>query len=420
MTLPADCGAAALVGSLSSIKDVTTLDATHPVPPPGLAPYDEEDFLDPEDLDAGIPGTRCPSHRRKAVHCARENAWALLKRSKPFSPLFLTMTFEDRGEGQPDSLYAFRSLKAAEPLLDRLFVEWVLAMEFDPLSGAPHFHGIAIARENIASGWQHQPYEEMTKLRSQARRENRAFTAFESDQYHGWQSCLRPNAHLRSIWEALRTELPVHGFGSGRPAQATPIQDWTRVIGYVVKDLKKSTKEFPRYRPGTSRVFYSKSFGPRWTTDFSWITSKTTLTRRRMSRIAGALRMEPEQCMSLFGRRRWHPRMLTLIGELNRAGRTWIHLPIDELERRVIDALTGLGERWKEDPNLRRTVKYRPTWAADVAQELGQRRHRFLAGLSEDEPADNPFDLTEDLERSRQNRVEVLRLGSAGALTQPD
>jgi hypothetical protein len=240
----------------------------------------------------------------------------------------------------------------------------MMVLEFDPVSGAPHFHGIAISKTAISVAWSFPTYEEMSKLRRNARAALRPFTATEQERYIALQSRLNPNAALRSIWEVLRIELPRHGFGTSRPAQVTPVRSWKTVIGYALKDLKKAAKEFARYGPGTPRVFYSKSFKSRASAAFCWLTEESRLKWRRMSRIAAALRVDPEGCKKLFTRRRWHPRMLVLISELLRRGPSWIELPLEELETRIIQALwsaASVGERFVSSPDL------------EVSAELGER-----------------------------------------------
>jgi hypothetical protein len=113
-------------------------------------------------------------------------------------------------------------------VLDGLFPEWFLVMEFNPESGLPHFHGIAIADANVSRGWHHQPYEEIGKLNRRAHRERRKLTEAELVQRRAWSRHLTPNKDLRLIQDVLGEVLPDFGFGRSQPSHATPLQSWKK------------------------------------------------------------------------------------------------------------------------------------------------------------------------------------------------
>ncbi len=398
---------------VSAIKDVIT-PACPPLPPwpPPSNPDSPEDwdYSDPE-VCSFRDQAPVPSHRLKRVHSTRVNFWAMLKRHRHGHALFLTLTLPDEGEGKPDSLDAARRLLEAEPVLDRIFTEWMLVMEFHPDSGLPHFHGIGIARQRIASGWHPQPLQEIRKLKQLARREKRSLAADENDLIRSWSKVMRPNPQLREIWRILATELPAHGFGH---AQATPLEDAKSVLRYIVKDAGKVISESkdgaasdparPRYRRGSRLFFHSESFKVVCNTDFSWNSAKTRRDRLRKTRIANALRLSPEKCMSLFGRA-WNQRMNRLVGELNRRDRDWPSGTDVEVENTIIETLTSLPPVSRGIPALNPSETLEvPRWAKDLAETLWERRHRYRNGLPEEPEPLTHITVIDDLRRIQNLR----------------
>ena len=398
---------------VSAIKDVIT-PACPPVlpwPPPSNPDSSEDwDYSDPE-VCSFRDQAPVPSHRLKRVHCIRVNFWAMLKRHRHGHALFLTLTLPDEGEGKPDSLDAARRLRQAEPVLDRIFTEWMLSMEFDPASGLPHFHGLGIARQRIASGWHPQPIQEIRKLRRLARWEGRSLTEEENVLIRTWSKVVRPNPQLREIWRILTNELPAHGFGH---AQATPLENAKSALRYIVKDAGKVISECqngevsdssrPRYRRGSRLFFHSQTFQVVCNTEFSWNSPKTRRNRLRKTRIADALRLSPEKCMSLFAPH-WCRRMNRLIGELNRQDRNWPAGTDAEVEDEVIEALNSLPPVSQGIPALNppETMEV-PRWAKDLSETLQERRHRYRNGLPEEPEPITLVTVIDDL-----RRIQALR-----------
>lgn len=396
--------------SSSSKEDLTT-PAFYALPSPGMP--ESGDDHDPEDFgDANrFP---VPPHRGKHLHRVRQNFWALLKRHKRGHAVFITLTFRDEGDGRPDSQDAARRLRDAEPVLDHVFAEWMLHLEFDPDSGSPHFHGIGIARKPVSTGWHRQPTQEIRRLQQVTRRERRPLTAEEKIRIHAWQKVITPNPHLREIWRVLREKLPAYGFGSAVPAQATPLEDAKRALSYILKDAQRSAKDHesagracPRYRRGTRLFFHSASFKVVCTTDFIWNNRKTRRDRLRKSRIAAVLRVSPEKCMELFGRK-WNLRMNRLIGELHRTHPNWDTGTDDEIESLVIQTLASLPpvspRALNPDAGATSQPTAAPSWAREMARTLEERRDRSRRGLPRDlDPSPVPSVL-HDLEEAAKHR----------------
>lgn len=231
-----------LAVSSSSKHDVTpplpsTTAPSLPLPSPMP---DDLDYRDPEEpLDQPDD---CPPNRRKLIHRAGCDAWTLVKRHPRSQLAAVTLTPMATDGTQLDSLEAQRRLRRAYPVLHTLFSEWIIVSEIDEASGRWHFHGLAAARQDIARGWCHQPYEEVTKVYRQAKDQGRPLTAKEAEQRHAWAGCLSPNRHLRTIWQTLREQLPGLGFGSVHPGSVTPLQDPKKAIAYMLKGLKTPSR----------------------------------------------------------------------------------------------------------------------------------------------------------------------------------
>ena len=393
-------------GPSSSIIDVGTF-VPPPLPRPGVA-GDDWDDQHPQNVHAHSLG-RIPSHRWKQIYRFRSNAWGMLKRHDRGRALFVTLTLRDEGDGKPDSKDAANRLRSAEPVLDRVFAEWMLVMEFDPDSGVPHFHGIGMARQSVSASWQEQPVREVRKLRQTARRENRPLTTDEIAQVLGWSKALTPNPHLRAIWKTLRDELPAHGFGSARPANATPLENAKKALAYIVKDLERSpsangeedaSAPASRYRKGTRLFFHNRNFQSVCSVEFSWNSPKTRLNRLRKSRIATALRVSPERCKLLFGNH-WNLHMDRVIGQLNRHNRNWPAGSDTDVETGVMNALAKLPTPPDAADTTDNTLV--PRWAQDLAREIWERRDRHRRGLPEDFVPEPVTTLLDDL-RASHNR----------------
>lgn len=362
VSLPAYCGIAPVAPHSLSIYDVSPPAPSLPSPTSSssttMAPSDAEDPLPSH--------TECSPARRKLIHATRGNLWFPIKRYKKKYVLFIAVTFQCDNAPIFDSLTAQRRLQSAIPLFDRLFVAWIFVLELNP---RPHYHGIAVCRQDIRRGWNQLAYARMVQIQDDARSQRRPLTPSEHDVCRNLARSLTTNANLQSIFRAFRDELPSMGFREGHPAHASPIQYPRRCINYIIKDLDKPTSDYPSYRRGTSLVLKSTSIVWPYSKDFGWNTAGAQKLRIQKTKITTALHVDGEQgIVSLLGGKNWHSRLMTLVGALNSEDYQWPDKPHDTVEDAIIRVMAGT------DAN----------WATNLANELITRRLRHSQGLPDD------------------------------------
>lgn len=353
--------------------DADYQDPERPFPPPPLAPLplppptefwlDDADYRDPEEDAQRSCENRCP-HRLKKIFQIKENIWGLCHRCQRGHAAFITLTLKPASQGQPDSLEAERALRKIKSLLDSAFTEWLLVLELDKGGDRWHYHGVGATAKNIGHGWWHYPYSQIADIHRQARAEGREVTLLESQMCQAFAEMLRPNGNLRALFKHFREALQGAGPGEISRVQFTPIQNWQKVISYIVKELTTPSTEWPTFKAGTKLVHFSDSFVKTCVGDFCWNTPKTRLDRSYKSKVASGIRATPEQCKKLFGGH-WNRRMEKLIGQLHAKHPRWHEQDDAAVENLIIETLERMGEGWP----------------LNLSQSLAARQYRHSHGL---------------------------------------